>query len=72
VVTSRVELLKLAYTIAADNKIDVNDCDIKVTEHVDSIEIEFWPRELQRGGGGKLFFKEDNGKYSFVKILLWQ
>jgi len=71
-VESREELLQLAYDIATVEKIDVNDCDVEVTERIGSIEVKFIPRKRQMGGGGKLSFKEENGKYRFVKIQLWQ
>jgi hypothetical protein len=73
VVGDRNELIRLAKEIASDNKIDVTNCDLRLSEEGDFIVFEFWPKALdQVGGGGKLFFKKENGKYSFAKIELWQ
>lgn len=73
IMEDKKSLVSLAKEIAVKEMIDVENSDIKMVQEDKFIIVEFHPKNInQLGGGGKLFFKIENGNYIFLKIELWQ
>lgn len=69
----REEVFVLAKAEATKQGIDINKYDVHINQEGSFVAVELWPKDhFQYGGGAKLFFKKDNGGYTFVKIESWQ
>jgi hypothetical protein len=80
-VNSYEDLLSLARKIANERGYDVNEHDFLIGRDGDFTTVTLVPKTppdkekegwVLIGGGGKLFFKVENGKYKFIKIQFGQ
>ncbi len=74
---SREDLFSLARDIARKYGIDADEYDLRIGKEGDLTTVELWPKPktkdvIQLGNGSTLFFKIENGKYKFIKIMHWQ
>jgi hypothetical protein len=67
-------LITNAKQIAKENQIDVDNCDVQVRQKDEFIIVEFHRRTRGtniKGGGGRIWFTEEKGKYVVHKIEFW-